>query len=214
MLQKKRFKNGFTLVELMVVVVIISTLAVIGFSRGRQILVRSALVSDAVRMKNIILNAKLRASEWTAPVMVRFEADESLLILIDRDRNGIYGEFGGGDNNEELVHGIDVNTGRVFSNRNVQLARNNDEHIILPAEHPSGVYSVIAENGVYTTFIGDAFRITPSGMLRNELDDRPAKGAIFLKTEGGEMTAMIHITELGEIRVAIRSDSDTEWVWQ
>lgn len=210
-------RKAYTLVEIMIVVTIISILAVISYRSSTGVMRKSTLVGQAVGIKGSILKARARAIEKTVQVKVDL-TDGNFLALADLDRGGFFGQNGMGlDDINELVVGNSVTEGIDFEAKKVDVIPVNDSDLgsgSIP--HPSGAYSIDpAMASGYSTFPNDEFLVLPSGIIVSPANtSTPISGTIFMKTSDGEMLALIHVSALGEVKVAVKQKFETEWVWQ
>ena len=92
-----RREHGFTLVEIMAVVVIIGLVAVIGFPMMARAVVRARVVSQVGVLKQAVAMARIHALKRGGGVAVRFldanSAQEGgeVIAWVDSDGNGSYG---------------------------------------------------------------------------------------------------------------------------
>jgi len=94
---RRNREHGFTLVEIMVVVVIIGLVALIGFPMMARAVVRARVVSQVGVLKQAVAMARIRALKRGGGVAVRFLTTNSaqeggeVVAWVDSDGDGSYG---------------------------------------------------------------------------------------------------------------------------
>ena len=95
--RRPRQEHGFTLIEIMVVVVIIGLVAVIGFPMMARAVVRARVLSEVGVLKQAVAMARIHALKQGGGVAVRFlttnaaQEGGEVLAWVDGDRDGSYG---------------------------------------------------------------------------------------------------------------------------
>ena len=93
----RRSQHGFTLLEIMIVVVIIGLVAVIGFPMMARSVVRARILSQVGVLKQAIAMARIHALKQGGGVAVRFLSTNAaqeggeVIAWVDSDRDGSYG---------------------------------------------------------------------------------------------------------------------------
>ena len=96
-LRRPRQERGFTLVEIMTVVVIIGLVALIGFPMMARSVVRARIVSQVGVLKQAVAMARIHALKQGGGVAVRFlnsnaaQEGGEVIAWVDGDKDGIYG---------------------------------------------------------------------------------------------------------------------------
>ena len=96
-LRRPRQERGFTLVEIMTVVVIIGLVAMIGFPMMARSVVRARIVSQVGVLKQAVAMARIHALKQGGGVAVRFlnsnaaQEGGEVIAWVDGDKDGIYG---------------------------------------------------------------------------------------------------------------------------
>ena len=95
--RRPRQEHGFTLIEIMAVVVIIGLVAVIGFPMMARAVVRARVLSEVGVLKQAVAMARIHALKQGGGVAVRFlttnaaQEGGEVLAWVDGDRDGSYG---------------------------------------------------------------------------------------------------------------------------
>ena len=95
--RRPRQEHGFTLVEIMAVVVIIGLVAVIGFPMMARAVVRARVLSQVGVLKQAVAMARIHALKRGGGVAVRFlttnaaQEGGEVIAWVDSDGNGSYG---------------------------------------------------------------------------------------------------------------------------
>jgi len=96
-LRRSRQERGFTLVEIMAVVVIAGLVAVVGFPMMARSVVRARIVSQVGVLKQAVAMARIHALKQGGGVAVRFlttnaaQEGGEVIAWVDRDGDGSYG---------------------------------------------------------------------------------------------------------------------------
>jgi len=95
--RRPRQEHGFTLIEIMVVIVIIGLVAVIGFPMMARAVVRARVLSEVGVLKQAVAMARIHALKRGGGVAVRFlttnaaQEGGEVIAWVDSDSNGSYG---------------------------------------------------------------------------------------------------------------------------
>lgn len=191
--------QGFSLIELMVVVVIAALLMALGVTWALPVLQQNKVVRELVTLKGSFQQARARAIERNAPVQFTFTGNV-LHVLADYDRDGSFG-----DTTAELVIGESLTQGVEMGDSKVH----QTDSSIGPLNHWSG----LAEVQAIPDFPNDQFIITPTGLIVDSVG-QPLRGAFFLVNDDGFRGAL-YVSMLGDVKTALKQNAETAtpWVW-
>jgi len=194
----RRKQYGFSLIELMVVIVLVTVVAALSIRISREVLAKSDVVTQAVTLKGMINQAKGFAMMNGVPVLFEY-GDGSIRAQADFDHDSSFG-----DDSREAVLGTWNGSGVTPIDLGFKRVKFNYTNTI---NHWSGFQD---DTG---NFLNDEFVITPLGHIKSPTGSHgPLQGAMFLENEDGFLAA-VYLSPLGDIKTAIKESASSDWSW-
>jgi prepilin-type N-terminal cleavage/methylation domain-containing protein len=208
-IMKRPKKKGFSLVELLTVV----TIAVIVISAGYGMFGPSARRGDLLNhlryLKATFVQARANAIENAAPVRYTYDRVAARILAVrDQDRDGDFSD------SPVVVIGTSDSVGTLTPyTKNVEFDASHSG-VDLPHWFQGTGFSGVNMD----FFTDDQFVITPSGRLFDPDTLNPASGTYFFKTTDNLFYGAVHMTTMGEVKMAYRRDGATSgdyngWIW-
>ncbi|MCB1042037.1 MAG: type II secretion system protein [Acidobacteria bacterium] len=190
-------KRAYSMLEVGIVLVLISILALIGFRMSDTVMRQSNLSAELMAIKGSIQTARGQAIANSLPVEFNFRNDR-MYVVSDIDRDGTFG-----DKDEELIVGEALGAPVAFNYRGVRQTTVASGDV--PAiSHWSGHADDIDD------FPAGRFYISPTGLVRADAG-APAQGAFYLLNSDG-FAGAVYVSMLGDVKMAIR-EAGGGWEW-
>ncbi len=194
-------RPGFNLVEIVAIITIILTLAVIGMRNSSEILRQNRLANQVRWIKTQFTKARSKAIENTAPVRFTFDRTTmEVLLEMDMARDGSF-----------QTANIETLTDTVSPYQNVLAG---------PA---TGVPALPHYAGA--AFPADAFNfnpvvliVLPSGRVIRDDNRQPANGSLFFRVDSASnAVGAVHVNSLGQVKTAFNGGDQSgpwdTWIW-
>ena len=199
MSKKNRRFRGISLLEILVAIAILILVAAVAAQSTGTTLRRQQMINHLRWYKATIVRARSRAIETTSPV--RFQRTLStnhVQAVLDTERTGDFSvtqTVVDGDSPYEHVQSV------TFGDSG------------LPAlPHWTG----LASQGSVSEFPNDRFVILPDGRVFGGNPATNRSGTFFFKTDNDDMFGAVHVTAMGEIKMAIfyeGQEDSNDWDW-
>lgn len=193
-MNRSRKLKGFSLIELMVVVVIVAMLMVVGVTWALPVLKQNRVVSQLVSIKGSFQQARARAIERNAPVLFTY-AGNQLHVMGDFGRDGTF---------PDLVVGESSTQGILYDDSQV---KQTNSTVAGPLDHWSG----LADLQAIPDFPGFHFIISPTGLIVDDAG-HPIRGAFFLINDD-DFRGALYISMLGDAKIALKQNGSSEMLW-
>lgn len=200
--------KGVTLVELMTVLAIIVIAVGVGGTVMRSGNARNELINQLKLVRSSFILAKATALEHTVSVRMTVEPNKGVTVVSDQDRDGSFS-----NGNVIIGHEIDGSVeGQESFYRKVLVDNSQGVEPLLfwfQGEDFSGTE--------VSTFPSNTLIISPDGRVYSEAL-QPTSGTFFFVTDDAENYGAVHITAMGEVKIATRRALETEgdfngWKW-
>lgn len=200
-------KRAVTLVELMVVITIIAIVAAVASSSTGTTLRRNQMINQLRWVKTSFVTARGKAIEFTAPVRFNLNlGNNAILVTRDLDRDGDFAP-------EIMVLGQDLDNDQgVISPYDKILAIDPNGEGIASPSHWSG----LASQGNVQPFPSDEIVVLPDGRVFAGNPLTPRSGTFYFKSNNDDIYGLVHITSMGEVKVATtyaKGDANA-WSWK
>lgn len=201
--------KGITLVELMVVVTIMVIVSAVGVGLMNSNNARNELINHLKFVRATFIQAKAKALETTSSVKMSLDGENRLTVIRDQNRDGNFTDspdivIG------QLVNGEIVGQSSFYKKLYVDETNGGQD---LPFWFQAEAY----DGSVVTTFPSNSLVISPDGRVYSDSLD-PSSGTFFFRTNDSQNFGAIHITAMGEVRLALRRAEETNgdfngWKW-